>query len=190
MQTEIRPASNGLATWRPGACVRALRRRALLRCRRGATALEFAFVGPILLTVLLGIFFFGIAINNYLLLTNCAQQAAQALALARGATINGVTTNVGYYSALYAIQASQGVLTIATSCSTVTTSCAASTTPTGVSVSFAINGTACTSSSCTISTAGVPATVTLKYPCSLTIMGINYGGTTCLLQASSAYVVQ
>jgi hypothetical protein len=37
---------------------------------------------------------------------------------------------------------------------------------------------------------GQSATVKLTYPCNLTIMGVNYGGSVCTLSAQSTYTVQ
>ena len=56
----------------------------LVRCRRGVVALEFVLVAPVLLLVLFGILYFGIALNNYLILTDAAEQGAQTLSLGRG----------------------------------------------------------------------------------------------------------
>ena len=46
---------------------------------------EFALVLPLLLLVILGIFKFGVAYNNYLTLTDAVRSGARQLALDRGA---------------------------------------------------------------------------------------------------------
>ena len=56
----------------------------LVRCRRGAVALEFVLVAPVLLLLLFAILYLGIAFNNYLILTFSAEQGAQTLSLGRG----------------------------------------------------------------------------------------------------------
>jgi hypothetical protein len=110
---------------------------------------------------------FGIALNNYLVLTAAAQEGAQTLALTRG------TAGSPYTTALAAINYAAGTLNTAK-----------------VSPSMTVNGVACTASSCAVSTAGQIALVTLTYPCDLTVMGINLGGTACVLSTQSAAAVQ
>ena len=139
---------------------------ALWRCRRGVTALEFAFVGPVLLMILLGIFWVGLAINNYSIITNAAEQGAQSLALSRG-------TTSPYSTALAAIDAA--AVTLNTS---------------NLTVTMTVGGTACTSTSCTVATAGAVAQVTVAYPCNLVIYNKNYGGSPCSLTVTAANVVQ
>jgi Flp pilus assembly protein TadG len=53
---------------------------ALLRCRRGAPAIEFALVGPVLLAMFMGIFDVGQALINMRRLTLGAQEVAEAAA--------------------------------------------------------------------------------------------------------------
>jgi len=55
-----------------------------LKNQRGATAVEFALVLPILLALLFGTVQFGWLMNNYLALTNAASLAAHLLASERG----------------------------------------------------------------------------------------------------------
>lgn len=50
----------------------------------GQSLVEFALVLPVLLVVLTGIFTFGIALNQYMVLTNATNAAARAFALSRG----------------------------------------------------------------------------------------------------------
>ena len=138
----------------------------LRRDRKGVAALEFALVGPVMFMVLLGIFVVGVAVSNYQILTNAAIQGALALSLARG-------SSTAYTTALNAINTAAGTLNTGSITTTMT-----------------VAGTSCTSSSCSVSTAGVVATVTLTYPCNMVIYGINYAGGTCSLTSSSSNVVQ
>lgn len=131
-----------------------LRGREAARDRSGAAAVEFALVLPFLLTMLLGIIQFGITLNNYLELTNAVRTGARELAVGR-------TSTTPYTTATAAI-----------------TSSAANLTAGSISYTLSVNGTACNSdSSCktALSTASLqPATVTATYPCSLTVMGVNF----------------
>ncbi|HTR82873.1 MAG TPA: TadE/TadG family type IV pilus assembly protein [Reyranella sp.] len=142
--------------------------RSLLKNRAGVSALEFAIISPVLLTLLLGLFKFGIAMNQYMVLTNAAAKGALTLALSRG-------TTTPYTSTTSAIAAAAPNLTAANITTTVT-----------------INGTACTTdSSCSSSlVAGVTAVVRTTYPCDLTVMGINYAPSGCALSAQTAQMVQ
>ena len=60
-------------------------------CRReeGSTIAEMALVLPILLVVLTGVFSFGIALNQYLVLTNAVNNAARAFAMSAPAKAGG-----------------------------------------------------------------------------------------------------
>jgi Flp pilus assembly protein TadG len=140
----------------------------LYRNERGVSALEFAIISPVLLTILLGIFQFGIAMNDYLVLTNAAGKGALTIALGRG-------TTTPYTATTAAISAAAPNLTAASIATTVT-----------------INGTACsTDSACTTAlVAGVSAVVRTTYPCNLTVMGINYAPHGCTLSAQTAQLVQ
>ena len=68
--------------------------RANARCvreragERGQSLFEFALVLPILMLILLGMIMFGIALNNFLELTNGATAGAQALSISRGQTVD------------------------------------------------------------------------------------------------------
>jgi Flp pilus assembly protein TadG len=142
--------------------------RRLLDDSTGVSAIEFAIISPVLLTILLGIFQFGTAMNDYLVLTNAAAKGALTIALGRG-------TATPYTTTISAIGAAAPNLTVANITTTVT-----------------INGTACSSDSgCTTAlVAGVSAVVKTTYPCNLTVMGINYAPHGCALKAQTAQMVQ
>jgi Flp pilus assembly protein TadG len=63
------------------------------RSDRGAVAVEFALILPILLTILLGILEFGLAYNAQITITNAAREGARAL------SIGGATTPFAAVSA-------------------------------------------------------------------------------------------
>jgi Flp pilus assembly protein TadG len=137
--------------------------------RRGATAVEFALVLPLLLMILFGIVQFGITFNNYIQLTDAVRVGARNLAVSR-------TSSTPYSTTTSAITSSAPTLTAASISPTVT-----------------INGTACTSdSTCktAMSTAaGLPASVTATYPCNLVVMGVNYGPG-CTLSATTTEMIE
>jgi Flp pilus assembly protein TadG len=141
----------------------------MLENKRGVTAIEFALISPVMLTLLTGIFQFGVAMNHQLNLTNAVAQGALTIALSRG-------TTTPYSSATSAIASAAPSLAAAHTTITVT-----------------INGVACTTDpTCTAAmVAGVSAVVRATYPCNLVIMGVNYApGGTCTLSAQSAQMIQ
>lgn len=54
---------------------------AILSSERGATAVEFALVLPVLIMILVGTFEFGLAYNNYLAITHAAREGARMAAV-------------------------------------------------------------------------------------------------------------
>jgi len=65
------------------------------RGEQGQALIEFALILPLLLTLVLGGVTFGIALNNYLTLTNATAMGAQALSISRGQTTDPCTTASG-----------------------------------------------------------------------------------------------
>jgi Flp pilus assembly protein TadG len=59
-------------------------RNASRKRQRGATAVEFAIVSPLLFLMLFGVIQFGWLFNNYIILTNAASVGAHVLATERG----------------------------------------------------------------------------------------------------------
>jgi Flp pilus assembly protein TadG len=118
----------------------------------GQALVEFAVVLPILLLIVTGIFAFGIALNQYLELTEAASVGARLLAVSRGQTADPCAT------AAAAISNAAPLLT-----------------STSLGYSFVLNGNSY-GASCPTSTnaganlqQGVAATVTVTYPCNLTV---------------------
>ena len=141
----------------------------MLKNDEGVSAIEFAFISPIMLAVMIGIFQFGIAMNQYLNLTNAVAQGALTLALSRGTTTPYTATTSAISSA------------------------APNLTPAQTTITVRINGTACTTdATCSAAlVAGQPAVVTATYPCNLTIMGVNYApGGTCTLRVQISQMIQ
>jgi Flp pilus assembly protein TadG len=132
------------------------------------SALEFAIILPVLLTILLGIFQFGTVMNNYLVLTNAAAKGALNLALSRG-------TTTSYDSTITAIR-----------------NAAPNLDTTQITTTVTVNGSACSANTAcgTALVAGTTASVRTTYPCSLVIMGRNYAPSGCTLSAQTAQMVQ
>jgi Flp pilus assembly protein TadG len=142
----------------------------------GQSLLEFALVLPLLLLIVTGITTFGIALNNYIILTNSVTVGARLLSISRGQTTNPCS------DAATAIQNAAPTLT-----------------PGNLTYSFVLNGTSYTGSTCSSADAysgaagnlqtGKSAQVTVSYPCNLQVFGINYAPT-CNLTAQITELVQ
>jgi len=160
------------------------------RCRRfllgagsenGGALVEFALVLPVLLLVVTGITTFGIALNNYMQLTQAVGIGAQALSVSRGNTTDPCNTvsSAVIAAAPYLVSTSISFTTkIYTSSSSSTsypgTSCSSSSTTTGAAGNL---------------TQGQAAVVTATYPCSLAVFGANYA-TACNLTAQITEIIQ
>jgi len=150
---------------------RALTRRSggLAQDRSGAAAVEFGLIAPILLVMLMAIIQFGLTLNNYLELTDAVRVAARNFA------ISGTST------------------TPMSSSTTAAQNSAANLTASSITLSYSVNGAACTSDS-TCSTAlaadaGDTASVTGTYPCSLSVMGVNFAPS-CQLSSTTTDMVE
>jgi Flp pilus assembly protein TadG len=155
---------------------RAKQAGARFRNERGQTLIEFALVVPLLLTLVFGVIVFGIALNNYLVLTNATGISAQLLAVSRGQTTDPCNTTVqAFYSA------------------------APNLSRTTLSFSYVLNGssysgTSCSSGSTTTGAAGnlvagQSAQLTVTYPCNLKFIGFN-PPSGCTLTARVSEVIQ
>lgn len=125
--------------------------------------IEFALVFPILLLLLSGVFSFGIYLRQNLALTDAVNIGAKKLSINRGQTLD--PCNLVYTAVVAA---------------------APSLTPSSMTFSYTFNGTAQSGSSCSSSSTtsgapaelvqGTPISVTVTYPCSLTVIGVTYTG--------------
>jgi Flp pilus assembly protein TadG len=142
----------------------------------GQAMVEMALALPVLLLVLTGILTFGLAFNNYVLLTEATSIGARTLAISRGATTDPCAT------ASSAVIAAAPLLSAA-----------------NLSFTFSLNGTTYTGTSCSSGSSttgaaanlvqGTNAIVTVTYPCSLAVYGANYAPH-CSLQAQMTELVQ
>jgi Flp pilus assembly protein TadG len=145
----------------------ASKRRSLLRDTCGAAAVELALTLPVFLTLAIGTLKFGVAMSQYLTLNNAAAQGAMSFALSRGTSNPYTTTTTAITNA--APNLASGSLT----------------------KTLKVNGTACTTDTAcqTALVAGATASVTVSYPCDLSVLGVNFKSS-CTLSSTAAQMVQ
>jgi Flp pilus assembly protein TadG len=128
-----------------------------LRDTAGDALLEFAFVLPLMLMTLTGIFAFAMAYNNDIMLTQAVGSGGQYLQLIRTSTTDPCNdTMTALKNAAPNLSASNISLTVTIN----------GTTPTQT-------GNSCSGSQSLLS-AGVPVTVKATYPCKLPTYGITF----------------
>jgi len=124
------------------------------RDREGAAAVEFALVLPALLLMMFGIINFGIALNQYLELTDGVREGGRTFAISRSSA------------------------TPYTSTTTAITSAAANLTAGSITITVQVNGVACTTNAgCSTALTAAPggaATVIATYPVNLNFLAFNY----------------
>jgi Flp pilus assembly protein TadG len=140
--------------------------RALLRSDdQGLALIEIAMVMPIFLIVMLGIFTFGVALNNQLILTQAVGAGAQYLQQIRSNTTNPCADAAARVkSAATYLDTTQIVVTVTMN----------GTTPSQP-------GNSCSGHQSDL-VQGAPVSVAATYPCNLSIYGVNYAPG-CLLHA-------
>jgi len=142
----------------------------------GQSLLEFALALPVLLLVVTGIAAFGLAFNNYILLTEATAVGARQLTVSRGQTLDPCATFSG------AVLAAAPLLKQA-----------------DLTFSISLNGSTYTGTTCSgTSTSGAPsnmilgtnAVVTVTYPFSLNVYGLKIVPTGTLLTAKTTELMQ
>jgi Flp pilus assembly protein TadG len=147
-------------------------KRAFLRARseEGQALLEFAYVVPVMLTLVMGIVVFGSALNNYLVLTDATAVGARVLSISRGQTTDPCAATVT------AVDGAAPNLKAA-----------------NFKFSFVLNGTAYSGATCSGAQTNLVeaqnAQVTVTYPCNLKFFGFN-PVPTCTLTAQTTERVQ
>ena len=121
----------------------------------GTAAIEFAFLAPVLFLLLIGMFQFGILINNYIQLTEAVRVGGRTLSISRGAATPFTSARDAIYASAPGL--AQGNFTI----------------------TMTVNGTSCAADAAcktTMASAqGTQATVTASYACtSLFVYGTNF----------------
>ena len=162
--------------WTPRSVFQRLRGRlkartnSVLREDHGSAMIEMAYTIPVLMLVVTGVYTFGIAINNNMVLTNATQVGAQQLAISRNQTTDPCQT---VSSTVYAA--------------------APTLTQASLTFTYVINGTSFSGTTCTSGaadlTSGSSATVTVTYPCTLKVYGTNLAPN-CMLKAQTTELVQ
>ena len=146
----------------------------------GQSAVELALCLPALLMVVTGIATFGLALNNYVTLTEATSVGARQISVQRGQTGDPCAL------ASSALQSAAPLLKYTGSAST------------GLAMTFKVYTTATASTtysampatcSAAALTQGMPVTVTATYPCTLQVYGHNYAPS-CFLTAQSTEVTQ
>jgi Flp pilus assembly protein TadG len=143
----------------------------------GGALVESAIVLPIMLLISTGLLIFGIAVNNYLCLTEATSTGARLLAVSRGQTLDPCATTV-----------------------TAIENAAPTLTPGNFTFTFVLNGTNYPGSTCSSKNTssgaaanlvqGKSATVTVAYPCALGIFGETFSAKGCTLTSQTTELVQ
>ena len=152
--------------------------RALMRAgEQGSAIVEFAMILPMLLLLTTGVLVFGVAMNNYMQLTNAVSQGARALAVSAEITLDPCATA---YTAI--------------------TGAAPGLTPSKLTFSYVLNGTTYSGSTCSSTSvtsgaagnlsSGTTATVTVTYPLNLSVFGKAFSASNAVLSATSTELVQ
>ncbi len=134
-------------------------RRARARDERGQALVEFALVLPLLVTILFAIIKFGIAINNYVVLTNAVRTGARTLAIGRGSTDPCASAITRVKNSASDLDPSKLVVT----------------------TSYGPN---CPSISAPL-VAGNDATLRASYPCDLVILGVDFAFGSCTISSKT-----
>ena len=144
---------------------------------RGSALVEFALILPMMLLLTTGILIFGVAMNNYLQLTNAVSIGARTLAVTAQVTLDPCAV------------ASSAVIAAAPGLN-----------PANLTFSYTLNGAnysglSCSSGSVSSGAAamlssGSTATVTATYPLNLSVFGQAYSASNAVLQATTTELVQ
>ena len=145
---------------------------------QGQSLVEFTLILPMLLLLATGIMVFGMAMNNYLQLTNAVSVGARTVAINAGVTLDPCAT-----AANAIIAAAPGL------------------NPANFTFSYIFSGHPYSSSTCPSSSfntpgsakdlaSGTTATVTATYPFTLSVFGAVFSQSNAVLQATSSELVQ
>lgn len=144
---------------------------------RGSALVEMALILPMLLMLTTGMLVFGVAMNNYMQLTNAVSIGARAVANSAE-----VTTDPCAVASSAVIAAAPGLSS------------------SKLSISYTFNGNPYSGPSCSSAsadtgaagdlTSGTTATVTATYPLNLSVFGNRFSATNAVLKASSTELVQ
>jgi Flp pilus assembly protein TadG len=156
---------------------RRLARAVMHAGEQGSAIVEFALILPMLLLLTTGIFVFGIAMNNYMQLTNAVSNGARTLAISAQLTTDPCATA---YTAV--------------------TNAAPNLNASNFTFTYVLNGTTYTGTTCSSSSvltgaagnlsSGSTATVTATYPLNLSVFGKVFSASNAVLSSTSTELVQ
>jgi Flp pilus assembly protein TadG len=154
-------------------------RRCALFCagNEGSALVEFALILPMMLMLTTGLLVFGVAMNNYIQLTNAVSVGARAVAMSSGITLDPCST------------ASSAIIAAAPGLSS-----------SKMTFSYSLGGNSQSGPSCSSSSlssgaaaqlvSGSTVVVTVQYPLNLSVFGRKFNANNAVLQASSSELVQ
>jgi Flp pilus assembly protein TadG len=128
---------------------------------------EFALIAPMMLLLVTGIFWFGIALNNSLVLTNAVAQGAQLVGVSRGTTTDPCATAVTAVQ-----QAATGL------------------TQSSLTYYLSVNGTSYTGTTCSSATLTAGEYVTLKVTYPVTVYLFAWAPKSFLMSASTTEIIE
>lgn len=136
----------------------------------GASAVEFALISPLLLSIAIGSLVFAIVLNNYVLVTNASAAGVGNLIVSRG-------SSTPYSDTIAAVQQAAPSLARA-----------------DLAVTLSVDGVACADdSSCEAAlgaASGKTAGVAVSYPCRLVVLNIDYAPGGCTLRQTTMGRIQ
>ena len=152
-------------------------RRRLSQREEGQSLVEFALTVPVLLLVVTGIAAFGIAFNNYMMLTEATSVGARQLTVSRGQTLDPCNTlSTAVYAAAPMLKKTSLTFTISLNGSSYTgTSCSSGSSTSGAAAHMVL---------------GTNAVVTVTYPVSVTVYGMKVIPAGSLLTAQTTELMQ
>ena len=158
----------------------------------GGALVETALVVPIMLTLITGMASFGIALNNYLLLSHAAAVGARYLAINQGNFTNGTTTNPCAMAATQIQAAAVGIAASQLSYSITLTPTANGTATTYTSSSgtsgFGSGSGCATGGTANMGTGGGIVTVSVSHP--VTPFVVFWNNRALNLQATTTEIIQ
>jgi len=158
----------------------------------GGALVETALVVPLMLTLITGMASFGIALNNYLLMSHAADVGARYLAINQGNFSNGTTTNPCAMAATQIQAAAVGIAASQISYSITLTPTASGTSTTYTSTNGASgfgSGSSCaTGGSANMGTGGGIVTVSISHP--VTPFVVFWSNRSLTLQATTTEIIQ
>jgi Flp pilus assembly protein TadG len=159
------------------------------RAERGAVAIEFALLAPVLLLLLLGAVQFGLILRNYVMLTNAVNVGAMQFAISRSATTPASTAWTALTNAAPTLTPTTNI-EMTLSVGSPLTACV--TNANSLSAAEAADSTCATALAGAAPSGGTlqPAAVTVTYPCGSQLTWYSFWSSTCKLTSTMTEGVQ